>query len=79
MAKEFGDFGIRANSIARGPIRRELGGGLNDECEALLASQAALGRVGAPDDVGGAIASLLSDESRWVNAQSIEIAGGNII
>lgn len=79
MAKEFGDRGIRANSVAPGPIRTDLGGGLNDEFEALLASQTALGRVGEPDDVGAAIASLLSDDSRWINAQSIEIAGGYII
>jgi NAD(P)-dependent dehydrogenase (short-subunit alcohol dehydrogenase family) len=56
-----------------------LGGGLNDEFEALLAGQTALGRVGEPDDVGGAIAGLLSDDSNWVNAQSIEIAGGYVI
>lgn len=79
MAKEFGDRRIRANSIAPGPIRTELGGGLNDEFEALLAGQTALGRVGEPDDVGGAIAGLLSDDSNWVNAQSIEIAGGYVI
>lgn len=79
MAKEFGPRGIRANSIAPGAIRTDLGGGLNDEFEALLASQTALGRVGEPDDVGGAIAGLFSDQSRWVNAQSIEIAGGYII
>jgi NAD(P)-dependent dehydrogenase (short-subunit alcohol dehydrogenase family) len=79
MAKEFGGRRIRANSIAPGPIRTELGGGLNDEFEALLAGQTALGRVGEPDDVGGAIAGLLSDDSNWVNAQSIEIAGGYII
>jgi NAD(P)-dependent dehydrogenase (short-subunit alcohol dehydrogenase family) len=79
MAKEFGDRGIRANSVAPGPIRTDLGGGLNDEFETLLASQTALGRIGEPDDVGGAIAGLLSDDSRWINAQSIEIAGGYII
>lgn len=79
MAKEFGERGIRANSIAPGAIRTELGGGLNDDFEALLASQTALGRVGEPDDVGGAIASLPSDESCWINAQSIEVAGGYVI
>lgn len=79
MAKEFGDRGIRANSIAPGAIRTDLGGGLNDEFEAMLAGQTALGRVGEPDDVGGAIAGLLSEDSRWVNAQSIEVAGGYII
>lgn len=79
MAKEFGDRRIRANSIAPGAIKTELGGGLNDEFEALLASQTALGRVGEPDDIGCMIASLLSDDNRWINAQNIEVAGGYII
>lgn len=79
MAKEFGERRIRANSIAPGPIRTELGGGLNDEFEALLASQTALGRVGEPDDVGCLVAGLLSDDHRWVNAQNIEVGGGYII
>jgi NAD(P)-dependent dehydrogenase (short-subunit alcohol dehydrogenase family) len=76
MAKEFGERRIRANSIAPGAIRTELGGGLNDEFEAILATQTALGRVGEPGDVGGAIANLLSPGSGWINAQNIEVAGG---
>ena len=79
MAKELGERGIRANSIAPGSIRTELGGGLTDEFEAMLASQTALGRVGEPEDVAGAVASLLSGENRWINAQSIEVAGGYVI
>lgn len=79
MAKEFGTRGIRANSIAPGAIRTELGGGLNDEFEAMLAGQTALGRVGEPQDVGGVVASLLSNDNRWINAQNIEVAGGYII
>lgn len=76
MAKEFGERRIRVNAVAPGAIRTELGGGLNDEFETLLASQTALGRVGEPDDVGRVIAGLLSDEQAWVNAQTIEVAGG---
>lgn len=79
MAKEFGDRGIRANAVAPGAIRTDLGGGLNDEFETLLANQTALGRVGEPDDVGRMIASLLSDDNGWVNAQTIEVAGGYVI
>lgn len=79
MAKEFGERRIRVNAVSPGAIRTELGGGLNDEFEALLASQTALGRVGEPDDVGQVIAGLLSDEQAWVNAQSIEVAGGYVI
>jgi NAD(P)-dependent dehydrogenase (short-subunit alcohol dehydrogenase family) len=76
MAKEFGERRIRVNAVAPGAIRTELGGGLNDEFEALLVSQTALGRVGEPDDVGRVIAGLLGDEQAWVNAQTIEVAGG---
>ena len=79
MAKEFGDRRIRANAVSPGAIRTELGGGLNDEFEALLASQTALGRVGEPQDVARISAMLLSDESDWINGQTIEVAGGYCI
>ncbi len=79
MAKEFGERRIRANAVSPGAIRTELGGGLNDEFEALLAGQTALGRVGEPEDVARVIAMLLSEEGRWINAQTIEVAGGYII
>lgn len=79
MAKEFGERRIRANAVSPGAIRTELGGGLNGEFEALLAGQTALGRVGEPEDVARVIAMLLSQESAWINAQSIEVAGGYII
>jgi NAD(P)-dependent dehydrogenase (short-subunit alcohol dehydrogenase family) len=76
MAKEFGPRRIRANAVSPGAIRTELGGGLTDEFEALLASQTALGRVGEAEEVGRVIAGLLTDEFGWVNGQSIEVGGG---
>lgn len=76
QAKEFGNRAIRANAVAPGPIRTELGGGLNEEFETLLSAQTSLGRVGEPEEVGDAIVSLLSAQNRWVNAQNIEISGG---
>jgi NAD(P)-dependent dehydrogenase (short-subunit alcohol dehydrogenase family) len=76
MAREFGARRIRVNAVSPGAIRTELGGGLNEKFEALLASQTALGRVGEPDDVGRVIATLLSDDGAWVNAQAIEVGGG---
>ena len=79
QAKELGGRGIRANSIAPGPIRTELGGGLTEDFEMLLAGQTALGRVGEAAEVGGVIASLLSEKNRWINAQSIEVSGGYMI
>lgn len=79
MAKEFGARGIRVNAVSPGAIRTELGGGLNDEFEAMLVAQTALGRVGEPEDVGRVIATLLSPATGWVNAQTIEVGGGYII
>lgn len=79
MAKEFGERRIRVNSVTPGAIRTELGGGLNADFETLLASQTALGRVGEPEDVARVIGMLLTDDGAWINAQSIEVAGGYII
>ncbi|NUT80097.1 SDR family NAD(P)-dependent oxidoreductase [Pseudomonas brassicacearum] len=76
MAKEFGERRIRANAVSPGAIRTELGGGLNDEFEAMLAAQTALGRVGEPSDVARVIAMLLSEEGAWINAQTLEVSGG---
>lgn len=76
MAKEFGERRVRANAVSPGAIRTKLGGGLTDEFEALLAGQTALGRVGEPQDVAYVIAMLLSQDSGWINAQTIEVAGG---
>lgn len=87
MAKELGHRQIAVNIVAPGAIETDFGGGAvrdNPEINNFLASQTALGRVGLPDDIGGAlakpigtiIASLLSEENRWVNAQRIEVSGG---
>lgn len=79
QAKELGARGISVNIIAPGAIETDFGGGRvrdNAELNQLLASQTALGRVGLPDDIGDAIAALLSDKLGWMNAQRIEVSGG---
>lgn len=79
QAKELGARGIAVNIIAPGAIETDFGGGRvrdNAELNHLLASQTALGRVGLPDDIGDAIAVLLSDKLGWMNAQRIEVSGG---
>lgn len=79
LAKELGARGIAVNTVAPGAIETDFGGGAvrdNAELNAFVAANTALGRVGLPDDIGGAIASLLSPANRWVNAQRIEASGG---
>lgn len=79
QAKELGERGISVNIIAPGAIETDFGGGVvrdNEQMNRAIALQTALGRVGLPDDIGDAIAALLSDELRWMNAQRIEVSGG---
>jgi NAD(P)-dependent dehydrogenase (short-subunit alcohol dehydrogenase family) len=79
QAKELGARGISVNIIAPGAIETDFGGGSvrdNEQLNQHIASQTALGRVGLPDDIGDAIAALLSDSLGWMNAQRVEVSGG---
>ncbi|MET0543442.1 MAG: SDR family oxidoreductase [Variovorax sp.] len=79
QAKELGARGIAVNVVAPGAIETDFGGGVvrdNAQMNAAIASQTALGRVGLPDDIGGAIAMLLRPENRWITGQRIEVSGG---
>ena len=82
MAKEFGSRRITANTIAPGAIETDfLGGAVRDTpaYNEAFAAMTTLGRVGVPDDIGPAIASLLGPENRWITAQRIEVSGGQNI
>jgi len=82
QAKELGSRGINVNIVAPGAIETDFGGGIvrdNEQVNAFLASQTALGRVGLPDDIGGVVAFLCTDDARWITAQRIEVSGGMFI
>lgn len=82
MAKELGSRGITANTIAPGAIQTDfLGGAVRDTpaYNQAFAAMTVLGRVGLPDDVGPAVASLLGSDNRWITAQRIEVSGGQNI
>jgi NAD(P)-dependent dehydrogenase (short-subunit alcohol dehydrogenase family) len=79
MAKELGSRGIAVNTVAPGAIETDFGGGAvrdNADLNQQFADMTALGRVGLPDDIGPMVASLLSEDNRWVTAQRIEVSGG---
>ena len=79
LARELGGRGITVNTVAPGAIATDFfGGAVRDtpEFNKFFADMTALGRVGVADDVGPMIAALLGPENRWVNAQRIEVSGG---
>jgi NAD(P)-dependent dehydrogenase (short-subunit alcohol dehydrogenase family) len=81
-AKELGSRGIRVNCIAPGAIETDFGGGGvrdNADLNKYVASMIALGRAGLPDDIGGAIAALLSEGMHWLNGERIEVSGGQAL
>jgi len=82
LAKELGPRRIAVNVVAPGAIMTDFSGGAvrgNPELNKQIAGMTALGRAGEPDDIGPMVASLLSEDSRWVNAQRIEVSGGMAI
>ncbi|MFK3739285.1 SDR family NAD(P)-dependent oxidoreductase [Massilia sp. TN1-12] len=82
LAKELGKRGIAVNTVAPGAIETDfLGGAVRDmpDLNRAFADMTALGRVGMPDDIGPMIANLLKEDNRWINAQRIEVSGGQTI
>lgn len=82
LAKELGPRGISVNTIAPGAIETDFGGGTvrdNAQVNAHISSVTAQGRVGLPDDIGGAVAALLSPGNGWVTGQRIEVSGGMML
>jgi 3-oxoacyl-[acyl-carrier protein] reductase len=77
FAKEVGQRGITVNSISPGPTNTELfAEGKSEETIQRLASMAALGRIGEPEDIARVVLFLVSGEASWVTAQNLGVNGG---
>jgi 3-oxoacyl-[acyl-carrier protein] reductase len=80
LAKEFGGRGIRFNVLALGVIEtEELRARPAEQREKLVSmysAKTALGRLGTPDEVAGAVLWLASDLSRYVTGATIHVDGG---
>ncbi len=81
LAKELGPRRIAVNVVAPGATETDFSGGIvrdNPAVNKRVAEGTALGRAGLPEDIGRMIASLLSEDNRWINAERIEVTGGYV-
>jgi NAD(P)-dependent dehydrogenase (short-subunit alcohol dehydrogenase family) len=80
LAAEWGQFGIRVNAIAPGPVHTE-GTDKNlwsvADVESLVAAQVPLGRLGEPDDVARAALWLCSKDASWVSGAALPVDGAH--
>lgn len=82
LARELGPRRIAVNTVAPGAIETDFGGGTvrdNPQVNQMVASTTAMGRAGLPDDIGGAISSLIAGENGWMTGQRIEVSGGQLL
>src|SRR5262249_22630141 len=79
VAKEYASRGVLVNCIAPGFIETEMTAALPQEARDALLSQIALGRLGQPADVAGAVLFLASDLARYVTGQVLVVDGGMVI
>jgi 3-oxoacyl-[acyl-carrier protein] reductase len=79
VAKEYASRGVLANCIAPGFIETDMTAALPEEARHGLLSQIALGRLGQPADVAGAVLFLASDLARYVTGQVLVVDGGMVI
>jgi 3-oxoacyl-[acyl-carrier protein] reductase len=79
VAREYASRGILANCVAPGFIETDMTSGLPDEARASLLEDIALGRMGRPEDVAGAVLFLASDLAGYVTGQVLVVDGGMVI
>ena len=81
IAVEFGESGVRANTISPGLVRTDMARGLIEN-EAELRKEldrSTVGRPGEPDEIAGMIVALASAAGNYVNGQTIAVDGGQTI
>ena len=78
FAAALGSKGIRVNAVAPGVVETEMSSFTKTEAgrEATLGMQA-FKRIAQPDDIGGVVVFLASEEARWITGATIPVDGGS--
>ncbi|MFI8369584.1 SDR family oxidoreductase [Streptomyces sp. NPDC085466] len=75
LAHEFAPV-VRVNAIAPAVVKTKFAQALYEGREAEAAAAYPMGRLGVPEDIGGAAAFLTSDQSGWITGQTLVVDGG---
>jgi NAD(P)-dependent dehydrogenase (short-subunit alcohol dehydrogenase family) len=70
---------VRVNAVAPGVVRTKLAEALWKEHEQAVSASTALGRIGEPEDIGSAVAFLVSDAASWITGETLVIDGGQVL
>jgi NAD(P)-dependent dehydrogenase (short-subunit alcohol dehydrogenase family) len=70
---------VRVNAVAPGVVRTKLAEALWKEHEQAVSVSTALGRIGEPEDIGSAVAFLVSDAASWITGETLVIDGGQVL
>jgi len=76
LAKELGSRNVRANVVAPGYVTTRLTEVLPEEATAAMLQNTALGRLGDPADVAGAVRFLCADEAAFITGAVLLVDGG---
>ena len=76
LAREVGPHGITVNVVAPGLVETDATAHQPEEMKRAVARATPLRRLGVPEDIGGVVAFLASDQARWVTGQYLPLNGG---
>ena len=76
LAKEVASRGITVNAVAPGFIDTDMTRGMTEEQRAQLAAQIPMARLGAPEDVAGAVLFLVSPQAAYITGETLHVNGG---
>ena len=79
VARELVSLNVRCNAIAPGFIETEMTDVLSENVKEGILKSIPMNKMGSPEDVANVVKFLVSDESKYITGQVINVDGGMIM